>query len=83
MTNVPQNENPDYHPLLELFANGTLLSVAYGSSLSRVVTVTDALSQDYTYNSDNSTATISDGGDPTVVQIMCLKDEYSSKPPTV
>lgn len=45
------------------FANGTSQSVAYESSLSRVATVTDALNQttDFTYNADNSTATISYG----------------------
>lgn len=43
------------------FANGTSVSVAYDSSLSRVATVTDALSQttDYTYNQDNTLATVS------------------------
>jgi RHS repeat-associated protein len=43
------------------FANGTSLSIAYENGLSRVATVTDALSQtkDYTYNTDNTTATIS------------------------
>jgi RHS repeat-associated protein len=43
------------------FANGTSLSIAYENSMSRVATITDALSQtkDYTYNTDNTTATIS------------------------
>jgi RHS repeat-associated protein len=43
------------------FADGTSMSIAYDMSLSRVATVTDALSQttDYTYNTDNTTATIS------------------------
>jgi RHS repeat-associated protein len=43
------------------FANGTSLSIAYENGLSRIATVTDALSQtkDFTYNTDNSTATIS------------------------
>ena len=43
------------------FANGTSVSIVYENSLSRVATVTDALFQttDYTYNLDNSTATVS------------------------
>jgi len=43
------------------FANGTSMSIAYDNSLSRPATVTDALSQtsDYTYNEDNTTATVS------------------------
>jgi RHS repeat-associated protein len=43
------------------YASGTSLSVAYENSLSRVATVTDPLSQtsDYTYNADDSIATIS------------------------
>jgi RHS repeat-associated protein len=43
------------------FANGTSVTIAYQSALSLVATVTDALSQttDYTYNLDNTLATIS------------------------
>jgi len=43
------------------FANGTSLSVTYEDGISRVATVTDALAQttDYSYNTDNSTATVS------------------------
>lgn len=43
------------------YANGTSTNIAYESSITRVVAVTDALSQTtgYTYNTDNTTATIS------------------------
>jgi RHS repeat-associated protein len=43
------------------FANGTATNIAYENALSRIATITDALSQttDYTYNIDNSTATVS------------------------
>ena len=43
------------------YANGTSTTITYENSLSRIATVTDALSQttDYTYNTDNTTATIS------------------------
>jgi RHS repeat-associated protein len=43
------------------FANGTSMSIAYENSISRPATVTDALSQtsDYTYNEDNTIATVS------------------------
>jgi RHS repeat-associated protein len=43
------------------FANGTSLSIVYEGSVGLVATVTDALSQtkNYTYNTDNTTATIS------------------------
>ncbi len=43
------------------FADGTSMSIAYESTISRIATVTDALAQttDYTYNADNTTATIS------------------------
>ena len=43
------------------YADGTSTTIAYESSLGRVATVTDALSQttEYTYNTDDSTATVS------------------------
>jgi RHS repeat-associated protein len=43
------------------FANGTSLNIVYENSRSLVGTITDALSQtkDYTYNADNTLATIS------------------------
>jgi RHS repeat-associated protein len=43
------------------FTNGTSISIAYESGMSRIAAVTDALSQskDYTYNTDNTTATVS------------------------
>jgi RHS repeat-associated protein len=43
------------------FANGTSVSISYDSGLTRVATVTDAMSQttDYTYNLDDTIATVS------------------------
>jgi RHS repeat-associated protein len=43
------------------FANGTSAGIAYEGAISRIATVTDALAQttDYTYNTDNTVATVS------------------------
>ena len=48
-------------PTAKQYANGTSATIAYENSLSRIATVTDALSQTtyYTYNADNTNATIS------------------------
>jgi RHS repeat-associated protein len=50
-------------PTAKQFANGTSTATTYENTTSRVVNVIDAVSQttDYTYNIDNSTATISYG----------------------
>lgn len=64
------------------FANGTSASVAYESSLSRIATVTDALSQttDYTYNTDNSTATVSYSANQATASVSFIYDPIYPRP---
>jgi RHS repeat-associated protein len=67
------------------FANGTSLNIAYEGSLSRVATVTDALSQtkDYTYNSDNTTATISYAARQSTPDVSFTYDPIYPRPITM
>jgi RHS repeat-associated protein len=64
------------------FANGTSVSVAYESSLSRIATITDALSQttDFTYNADNSTATVSYGAQQATPSVSFTYDPIYPRP---
>jgi RHS repeat-associated protein len=64
------------------FANGTSLNIAYENSLSRVATVTDALSQtkDLTYNADNTTATISYSANQTTPNVSFTYDPVYPRP---
>jgi RHS repeat-associated protein len=64
------------------FANGTSLSIAYESSVSRVATVADALSQtkDYSYNTDNTTATISYSANQPTASVSFTYDPVYLRP---
>ena len=64
------------------FANGTSLNIRYESNLSRIATLTDALSQtkDFTYNADNSTATISYQANQTTPTVSFTYDSAYMRP---
>jgi RHS repeat-associated protein len=64
------------------FANGTSTNIVYENALSRVATITDALSQttDYTYDTDNSTATVSYSATQATPNVSFIYDPIYPRP---
>jgi RHS repeat-associated protein len=64
------------------FANGTSVNVVYESGLSRVATVTDAMGQTttFTYNADNTTATISYSANQPTLDVSFAYDPAYPRP---